>query len=481
MTQTTSTTAGGSLSTPRIIAFASSGIPLAMMGLMVGTYMPRFFAGHIGISLIAVGGAFTIVRLIDIAFDPFIGTIMDRTNTPLGRYRIWMLASAPILMGSLYMLFNPPQGAGEGYLIFWLLIYYAGNSILVLGHAAWAASLAGAYHERSRIYGWMQAVGVLGSVSLLLLPLVTHGQITAGRGESMRAIGWIIVALVPITIAIVTIFSPERINSDTQRQKVPLKDYWDMMARPTMRRIIIADLFLALGPGTTGPIYIFFFHDAKHFPVAQISYLLIPYIGAGLLGAPFWAWVARRFGKHRTLMAATVCYSITQTILMAIPAGLLIETALGAVGFCVSSFQLLIRAMVADVADEVRLEQGKERMGLMYAMVTSTQKIGAAISVTIIFAVLEMVGYQAADHAVNTPEAIFGLQMCYLFAPIILVLFGGACFFGYKLDEKAHEAIRDALAERDRAALSEAPILESLTGGSALPDIDVEPETPLRP
>jgi Na+/melibiose symporter-like transporter len=120
-------------------------------------------------------------------------------------------------------------------------------------------------------------------------------------------------------------------------------------------------------------------------------------------------------------------------------------------------------------------------MGLMYAMVTSTQKIGAAISVTIIFAVLEMVGYQAADHAVNTPEAIFGLQMCYLFAPIILVLFGGACFFGYKLDETAHIAIRDALAERDRAALSEAPILESLTGAAALPDVDVEPETPPRP
>ena len=456
MSQTASSPVLGPLSNARLVAFASSGIPLAMMGLMVGTYMPRFFAGHIGISLIAVGGAFTLVRLIDIAFDPFIGTIMDRTNTPLGRYRIWMLASVPILMLSLAMLFMPPPHADEGYLVLWLLVYYAGNSILVLAHAAWAASLATSYHERSRIYGWMQGIGVLGSVSLLLLPLLTQGRITAGRGESMQAIGWIIVALVPITVAIVAVFAPERMNLETKRENVPLRAYWDMMARPTMRRIIIADLFLALGPGTTGPIFIFFFHDAKHFNVAQISFLLIPYIGAGLLGAPVWAALARRFGKHRTLMAATVCYAITQTILMAIPAGLWIPTAIGmfAVGFCASSFLLLIRAMVADVADEVRLEQGKERMGLMYAMVTSTQKIGAAISVTIIFAVLQMVGYQAAESAVNTPSAIFGLEMCYLFAPILLVLVGGACFFGYNLDEAAHSVIRDALAERDAAELA---------------------------
>ena len=56
----------------------------------------------------------------------------------------------------------------------------------------------------------------------------------------------------------------------------------------------------------------------------------------------------------------------------------------------------------------------------------------------------------------NTPHAIFGLEMCYLFAPIILVWFGGAMFFGYKLDSKRHGEIREAL---DVAAAE-----ESLTG-----------------
>ena len=58
--------------------------------------------------------------------------------------------------------------------------------------------------------------------------------------------------------------------------------------RPSMLRLVLADLMLALGPGTTGPLYVYYFHDAKGFKVPDVSLLLISYIGAGVVGAPFW-------------------------------------------------------------------------------------------------------------------------------------------------------------------------------------------------
>jgi len=85
-------------------------------------------------------------------------------------------------------------------------------------------------------------------------------------------------------------------------------------------------------------------------------------------------------------------------------------------------------------------------------MVTTTSKIGAAVSVSIVFLILQLVGYRPEETAVNTPEAIFGLQMCYLFAPIVLVIVGGAALWGYGLDERRHAVIRTALDERDRAS-----------------------------
>jgi len=90
--------------------------------------------------------------------------------------------------------------------------------------------------------------------------------------------------------------------------------------------------------------------------------------------------------------------------------------------------------------------------------VTTTTKIGQAVTVSIVFPILAMVGYDGKEGAVNTPQAIFGLEMCYLFAPIILVFFGGAMLFGYNLDAKRHAEIRQALDAIDFAAAEESLI-----------------------
>jgi Na+/melibiose symporter-like transporter len=455
---------------PVIIAFASAGIPGAMLALILSTYLPRFYAGHIGISLLAVGGAIATVRLIDIGFDLVIGWGMDRTKTRFGRYRPWYALGMPILWLAIYQILNPPAEVGTGYLILWLLVLYTGTSITALSHAAWAATLATSYNERSRVYGWMQGIAVLGSVVLLALPILTGGKIRPGDGESMRTIGWIIIGLMPFTAAASIFFAPETVAREVKGERASMKDYAAVFTTPAMQRLVIADLFLVLGPGTTAPIYIFFFHDAKGFAIAQVSLLLIPYIGAGLFGAVFWARVAERFGKHQTLQIACVCYAVCQTILMVIPAKLFWPTAAGmfSVGFCASAFVLLIRAMVADVGDQIRLETGKERTGLLYALVTITQKFGSSITVSIVFPILAVVGYNAKDGAINTPEAIRGLEICYLFAPIALVLVGGAVFFGYKLDREKHGEIRRGLEERE-AALTRVENAEPLAGVSATP------------
>jgi Na+/melibiose symporter-like transporter len=205
-------------------------------------------------------------------------------------------------------------------------------------------------------------------------------------------------------------------------------------------------------------MYVFFFHTAKGFEISQVSYLLIPYIGAGIVGAPFWAHVASRFGKHRAIQLACVGYGITQSILMAIPAKLLAPTAVGmfAVGFCASAFIPMMRSMVADVTDELRLSTGKERAGVLYSLVILVQKFGTSVTAIIVLPILGAVGFDPKPHAVNTPEAIFGLQMCYLFAPVIFVLIGGLVFFGYKLTPARHAEIRAALDEQARVSVASA-------------------------
>jgi Na+/melibiose symporter-like transporter len=108
----------------------------------------------------------------DIWLDPVIGLGMDRTRTRFGRYRVWMMAGAPVLIVSVYMLYNAPKGATLAYLVIWLLAMYLGQSIMGLSHSAWAAVLAKTYEQRSKIFGILTAVGVIGSLTALAIPIL---------------------------------------------------------------------------------------------------------------------------------------------------------------------------------------------------------------------------------------------------------------------------------------------------------------------
>lgn len=456
----TSAAPSGRLPLPRVLAFSLGSIPAYLLISMLSVYLPPFYAGRMGVTLTTLGATIGLLRLTDLGLDLALGWLMDKTRTPMGRYRPWYLAGLPVLWLAVYKVFNPPVDVDTTYLFVWYILLYVAYSMLVLGHSAWAAAISSDYHDRSRMFGWMLGVGVFGSSLLQATPLLTHGAIKPADPNSIPTIGWIIMAVSTVAVIAALLAAPERPLPVATKARTTLKDYFAVITNPSMFRLVAADLFLILGPGASAPIYLFFFHEAKGFALGAVSILLIPYGAAGILGAPFWARIAQRLGKHRTVQLAGLGYAVTQTILMLVPAGLFWPTfvSMFTVGFCGSAFVVLIRAMVADVADELRLETGQERAGVLYALVTLTQKLGSSLAVTIIYPILDMVGFVAKPGAHNTPAAIRGLEMCYVFAPIILVVVGSACLIGYKLDAKRQGEIRaalDELAARDYAAATE--------------------------
>jgi GPH family glycoside/pentoside/hexuronide:cation symporter len=450
---------------PIVLAFSSMGMPIAVIGLLYTVYLPPNYVA-LGVSFMAVAGAITIVRFIDAFLDPMLALVMDRTRTPIGRYRPWVVLGVPVAMLGIFNIFMPPPHVTQLHFIVWLIVSFAGLSMMTLGQSAWSAVVAVTYHDRARLFAWISLLGVVATVAILLLPVFTGDRVSAGLTSSMKTLGLIMLVALPICLALCTLFTPDRAVGKVERPTFKFADYRKAIGRPSMLRLILSDFVLNVGPGTTGPLYLFYFHDAKGFTVQDVSVLLIFYVAAGILGSLFWGGPAARwFGKHRALQVSCVAYSVTQTILMAVPRvhgtyGVLDATptaiAMMAVGFSASAFGILNRAMVADVADEVRLEQGKDLTSLLYSMVTTTTKVGSSITVAIVYPVLAWVGYNGAEGAVNTKSAIFGLEMCYLFAPITLVWLGGGLLLGYKLDSRRHAEIREALMAPDFAAAEEA-------------------------
>jgi GPH family glycoside/pentoside/hexuronide:cation symporter len=464
------------LGLPTILTFAAVTLPMSALGVSLAIFLPRYFASHLGVSLIAVGGAFFAVRLIDVPVDPILGLLMDRTRTAIGRYRVWLLIGAPILMLAVYQLFMAPMGISRGYLIGWLLCLYLGTSIIGLSHTAWGSTLAPAYHERSRLFGVLAMVGVAASVVVLGIPTLAK-LFHLGDPDGVRTMGWLVLALIPVGIGLVAWRIPEKVAADVHTtERFPLRDYLQLFTKPAMLRLILAQTCLTLSPGWMSALYLFFFKDVLGFSIAVASGLLGVYALAGLAGAPITAWVSSKIGKHRTLMLATSAYSIGLCAVMIIPKNGNILTAIPVMLWCggmASGFNLLIQSMTADVGDEVRLEQGKQRMSLIYSLTSLAAKIAGAFAIGLTYWVLAKVGYDAKDGAHNTAHAIFGLEMAYVVGPIVFAMLGGACFIGWKLDATRHGEIREALDARD-AAFNEASIIESLTGLPAIPVLAAE-------
>ncbi len=438
-----------------LLPFASPYLVLGAMDLAVFVYLPQYFASHLGIGTTLIGGVWMGVRLADILIDVLLAVLMDRTRTRFGRYRVWLPAGVPILMLGLYKLFMAPHGFGASYLLGWLLVMYLGYSAVYLSQSAWGARLATRYHERSRLFGTMTAVGVVGAIGILVISIMAK-SFGLTDATSVPAMGWAMIIALPLTVALAVLLTKETIAPEVAGPRFTLRDVWGLLSNADLLRLFASQFCLALGPGWMAAMYLFYFKAARGFTTAEASLLLGFYALSQFPGALLATRLSRAIGKHRTLIVASSCFSIGLVSILVIPKGNLLASApaLAWSGLTAGAFGLMIRAMLADVGDAVRLEQGRERISLLYSTNALAQKIAAALSIGLTYPLLAVIGFNPAEHGVNSAEAIGKLQLTFIGGPILFVMLGGACLIGWRLDARRHEDIRQQLEARDRELAS---------------------------
>jgi Na+/melibiose symporter-like transporter len=438
------------LSLPAIFAFAASSVPLAALQLALTVHLPRYFASHMGLSLAVVGGAFALVRAIDIPLDPVLGLLMDRTRSRFGRYRLWAVGAVPVMMAALYALIHPPGPVGEAYLVCALLVMYLGYSGMYLAQLAWAATLAPGYQQRSRIFAVITGLNVVGSVSVLVVPVVM-GKLGYSDARGVEAMIWFVIAAAPLATAVMVARTPERPAPD-HAHRFRLADYGVLLRKPNVLRLMASDFCIQLGPGWMAALYMFYFIAKRGFTSAQANLLLLVYIASGFAGAPATAWLAGKLGKHRALMVCTSAFSLALLTVPALPDGRFLPTVpvMLVTGAAFAGFLVSLRALTADIADEMRLDTGHEWTGLIYSLTNATTKLATAGAIFLTFRVLSAAGFDPHEGAVNTPQALRGLEIVFLAGPVFFVMLGGLAFLGYTLDRDRHAEIRRQLDALDQ-------------------------------
>lgn len=445
------------LSKSTLAAFAAPAAPIAGLGLPLVVYLPPFYAREMALGLTVVGTIFMVVRFWDVITDPVLGILSDRITTRWGRRRHWIVLSTPILLASVYYIFMPTPPISAGYLLTWMVVLYVGWTLLTISHISWGAELSPEYNERSRVQGWREIFLISGMVTTLMLPAIIERADTSSSGaDRVAAMGWFIILLLPLTVALAVTKVPER-PLPQQPQIGWRRAMGIIVENAPLRRVLAMDLVGGFGAGIVSSLFLFLASDTLKLGKAA-SLLLLVYFVAGVLFIPLILRLSYRFGKHRTLAGSSLFNAATLPLLFLVPEGSLSAAAMLFILFGVNmgAGPFLFRSLMADVADHDRVASGAQRTGLYFSLLTMTNKVGHALSIGLIYPLLEWFGYVPGAEQ-NTSASVSALTNIYVWLPAAFSIAVAALMWNYPLDIKKHEELRLRLDELD---LSDAASVE---------------------
>lgn len=434
----------------RTVAFSAPAFALSAMLLPVLTYLPDYYARELGIDLAVLALVLSVVRMADIAFDPVLGLMIDRSKPRLGRYRTWFVLGGPLAIVAIFMLYNAPVGVTGGYLFLWLAAANVGQSSSYIAHVSWAASAAKTYDQRSNVFGWMMVFSVLGMFIIMALPPLLSLTLGWSRTHGVEAMGWLMIGALPVTmlLALAATGEPEE---KPAAARATLRELLSLARRGSVLRLLGADTVWAIGPAVAATLLFAYFDSLKGIDRDITGIALLAYFVGGMIGAPLWIRIARLKGKHRALMWSGFTYAVVQSAILIVPAGevtmALIVMAIA--GLPSNAGPILIRSMMGDVADEVRLDTGVDRMSLLMSLLSSIGKIGSAIMVGVALYILSLLHFDMKAGSGNSTEGLTTLALLYAVLPASTGLLTAWIIRGYRLDAAAHAEIRRQLDARD--------------------------------
>lgn len=437
----------------RLAGMAAIAVPIAGGGVPLAIYLPPIYAQSFGLSLTTIGAIFLIGRIWDMISDPLIGALSDRARPRFGRRRSFIAAGGLLYGLSSIFLFFPPGGVVTPWSLgIVMFFFYLGWTMVQVPLFAWSGELSHVYHERTRIVTYQQVVTVFASLVALILPTLVDQLRPGDNLFKMAMMGTLILVSILPALAL-TLFSvpegppPPRVRSDMKLGQTILL----IVREKLLMRVLASDFAVTLGQYIRNSLFVFFVSFYMGVPHWASGLFLFQFI-FGIFAGPIWLRIGYRIGKHRAAVLGEIAQVVINLgLLLLVPGnltGLVLLTL--AQGLAQNSGNLMLRSIVADVADKHRLETGADRAGLFFSVFSLSGKAGIAVAVGISLPLVAWLGFNPAEGAAS--GGLEGLKWVFALGPAIAHAFSALLIYGFPLDEERHREIRTALAQVDAAA-----------------------------
>ncbi len=438
--------------------YSGPAIVISILTFALVVYVPAFYSNEVKLGLTGAGLLFLLARAWDAITDPLIGVWSDATRSRWGRRKPWIVAATPLLMISTWALFQPPTGAGQGYLLIAVFLYYLAWTAVQIPYLSWGAELSSDYSQRNRIVGWREGMMFVGVLLATGLPIL----IFAGREPSLREIlslfAIITVIVLPCTVMLAALRVPA--GAAAPAGKIGRREALDALRRNRpFIRLLVASFLLWLGLHMYNAAVLMIIEYSLEFPKSEFLKLVFIQFLVGVVATPVIVGAATRFGKHRVLAVAAIAVGMSLPLMMFVDRGSVVQVQVifALLGIVISPIWVLPTALVADAVDFGRLRGGGEQSGLYMAIYNLVVKAALALSVGIAFPLISMLGFDPND-AVGA-RSVWGLNFTGLVLPGLLWLVAAAMLWTYPIDRVRHAIIRRWIERCNRRSVDRQPTI----------------------
>lgn len=416
----------------------------------MSVYLMFYYTDYAGVSSAAVGVIMLISRVFDGVSDIIMGVIVDRTKSRFGKARPWLLRMCIPFAVSGVLLFSVPTGWSSGAKLVYVFVTYNLVSTVVytainVPYSALNALMTQNPYERSVLSIFRNLLATAGTLTIntFTLPLVE----LFGNTASAWTKAFVVLGAVSVAAFLINFFgTKERVRpavKDGEAKDVPFatgvkalfqNKYWIMMTG------MLALFFLMYS--VNGGATVFYAKDILGdknlvttingiFNVVQIVSMF------------FIAMLVKRFGK-RNVFALGLVFDIVGMLVLNYSGGamnlIVVSSVIRGIGNACGGATMW--AMVSDTIDYGEWKTGYRTEGLVNSACSFGYKIGNGIGSALLGLILEIGGY-VGEAAVQTAEALFSIEVCFVWIPIVVYVCGLIIMKFWYLDKEFSGILAD--------------------------------------
>ncbi len=436
------------------LAYAAPAFALAVVGIPVYVYIPKFYTDVVGINITVLGYLLFSVRIFDAVTDPAIGYISDRTQTRFGRRRPYIAIGSILVAVAMLLLFNPPAASAAfetvwfGISIYLLFFFW---TAVVVPFESLGPEITFDYHERTSLFGLRDGFLIAGTLAAASSPAAVHWLLNLApdaQGERAKFF-WIAVIYAPLLIGTCW-WCALAIRERQPAAELQRTGIWRGLRQVAHNRpfviLLIAYTVSAIGNNLPATLILFYVEYVLKSPLADVFLML--YFVTGIIFLPAWIIVSRRTGKKAAWLASMVINTGAFVGVFFLGPGDAaiygVLVFLSGIGF--GATLAIPSAIQADVIDYDELLTGERREGQYIGLWSISKKFAAAVGIGAGLSFLGIAGY--TPNAEQPAAVQTTLRVLYALVPSLCNIVAIVIAFAYPISSRIHSDIRKAIGQR---------------------------------